>query len=85
MDWCELNHLLLNTARPKTKNLVMDFLRKPSPHTLVNIRASDIDTIDLFRYLGAHQNNILGLVIQHECSVQEGPESLVEETEIIWT
>uniref|UniRef100_A0AAV2LJ86 ribonuclease H n=1 Tax=Knipowitschia caucasica TaxID=637954 RepID=A0AAV2LJ86_KNICA len=36
VDWCERNHLCLNTS--KTKEMIIDFRRKPLSHTLLNIQ-----------------------------------------------
>ena len=57
VDWCQQNHLILNTS--KTKEIVIDFRRKPSPHTPVNIQGSVIDMVDSFKCLGVHLNNKL--------------------------
>ena len=57
VDWCERNHLCLNTS--KTKEMVIDPRRKAPPHTPVNIQGSDIEMVDSFKYLGVHLNNKL--------------------------
>ncbi|KAI3363481.1 hypothetical protein L3Q82_012090 [Scortum barcoo] len=42
VDWCELNHLQINAS--KTKEMVVDFSRKPSSEiALVNIQGLDIE------------------------------------------
>ncbi|XP_051808801.1 HIG1 domain family member 1A, mitochondrial isoform X1 [Acanthochromis polyacanthus] len=56
-DWCERNHLCLNTS--KTKEMVVDFRRRTLPHPPVNIQGQDIETVDSFKYLGVHLNNKL--------------------------
>ena len=48
VDWCERNHLCLNTS--KTKEMVIDFRRKPLSHTLLNIQGEDIELVDSFKY-----------------------------------
>lgn len=40
LDWCQLNHLLLNAG--KTRELVVDFRRHSQPCTQVNIQRMDI-------------------------------------------
>ncbi|CAL9691782.1 unnamed protein product [Knipowitschia caucasica] len=52
VDWCERNHLCLNTS--KTKEMVIDFRRKPLSHTLLNIQGEDIELVDSFKYLCSH-------------------------------
>ncbi|KAK3529637.1 hypothetical protein QTP70_032513, partial [Hemibagrus guttatus] len=57
-DWCECNHLHLNTS--KTKEMVIDFQRRRTPHhTPVTIQGLDIEFVDSFKYLGVHLNNRL--------------------------
>ncbi|KAI3363969.1 hypothetical protein L3Q82_001567 [Scortum barcoo] len=41
VDWCELNHLQVNAS--KTKEMVIDFSRKPSDIAPVNIQGLDIE------------------------------------------
>ena len=45
VDWCERNHLLINTK--KTKEMVNDFCRSPPPHAPVNIRSSITEILNL--------------------------------------
>ena len=51
------NHLCLNTN--KTKEMVIDFRRRPPLHPPVNIQGQDIETVESFKYLGVHVNNKL--------------------------
>uniref|UniRef100_A0A1A7YZ32 Uncharacterized protein n=1 Tax=Iconisemion striatum TaxID=60296 RepID=A0A1A7YZ32_9TELE len=57
VDWCERNHLRLNTS--KTKEMVIDFQRNTPPHSPVNIQGADIEVVDTFKYLGVHLNSKL--------------------------
>ena len=57
VDWCERNHLCLNTS--KTKEMVIDFRRRTPNYTPVSIQGSDIETVDSFKYLGVHLNHKL--------------------------
>ncbi|XP_038163563.1 spermatogenesis-associated protein 17 [Cyprinodon tularosa] len=41
VDCCEKNHLCLNSS--KTKDMVIDFRRRPSPHFPMNIQGQDIE------------------------------------------
>ena len=55
--WCELNHLQLNAS--KTKEMVIDFHRKPSHTPPLNIQGLDIERVRTYKYLGVHLNNKL--------------------------
>ncbi|KAI3356053.1 hypothetical protein L3Q82_017167 [Scortum barcoo] len=58
VDWCELNHLQVNAS--KTKEMVIDFSRKPSSEIApVNIQGLDIERVRTYKYLGVHLNNKL--------------------------
>ncbi|KAI3370023.1 hypothetical protein L3Q82_024817 [Scortum barcoo] len=57
VDWCELNHLQVNAS--KTKEMVIDFSRKPSDIAPVNIQGLDIERVRTYKYLGVHLNNKL--------------------------
>ena len=74
VDWCQQNHLILNTS--KTKEIVIDFRRKPSPHTPVNIQGSDIEIVDSFKYLGVHLNNKLDWSNNTEALYRKGQSRL---------
>ncbi|KAI3357770.1 hypothetical protein L3Q82_015528, partial [Scortum barcoo] len=54
VDWCELNHLQVNAS--KTKEMVIDFSRKPSADIApVNIQGLDIERVrTTYKYLGVH-------------------------------
>ena len=52
MDWCQRNHLQLNTG--KTKELVVDFCRHKQPCTQVNILGMAIEIVTFYKYLGVH-------------------------------
>ncbi|KAI3357071.1 hypothetical protein L3Q82_015458 [Scortum barcoo] len=55
VDWCELNHLQVNAS--KTKEMVIDFSRKPSSEIApVNIQGLDIERVRTYKYLGVHLN-----------------------------
>uniref|UniRef100_A0A8C7Z516 Reverse transcriptase domain-containing protein n=1 Tax=Oryzias sinensis TaxID=183150 RepID=A0A8C7Z516_9TELE len=57
VDWCERNHLCLNTS--KTKEMVIDFRRRTPQFTPVSIQGSVIEVVDSFKYLGVHLNKKL--------------------------
>lgn len=57
VDWCEHNHLYLNTS--KVKEMVIDFWRRRLHHTLVNTQDYDTDMVDSFKSLNVHVNNKL--------------------------
>ncbi|KAI3366512.1 hypothetical protein L3Q82_000642 [Scortum barcoo] len=58
VDWCELNHLQVNAS--KTKEMVIDFSRKPSADIApLNIQGLDIERVRTYKYLGVHLNNKL--------------------------
>ncbi|KAI3375638.1 hypothetical protein L3Q82_003955 [Scortum barcoo] len=58
VDWCELSHLQVNAS--KTKEMVIDFSRKPSSDIApVNIQGLDIERVRTYKYLGVHLNNKL--------------------------
>ena len=56
-DWCERNHLYLNTS--KRKKMVIDFWRRRRHHTAVNIQGYNIEMVESFKYLGVHLYNKL--------------------------
>ena len=43
----------------KTKEMVVDFHRKPSNTPLLNIQGLDIERVRTYKYLGVHLNNKL--------------------------
>ncbi|KAK0141058.1 hypothetical protein N1851_021940 [Merluccius polli] len=55
VNWSELNQLQLNTS--KTKEMIVNFRRKASHFTPVNIHELDIEVVENF--LGVHLNNKL--------------------------
>ncbi|TKS64909.1 RNA-directed DNA polymerase from mobile element jockey [Collichthys lucidus] len=57
VSWCELNQLQLNTS--KTKEMIVNYQRKTSHFTPVNIQGSDIEVVRSYRFLGVHLNNKL--------------------------
>ncbi|KAI3369510.1 hypothetical protein L3Q82_007492 [Scortum barcoo] len=60
VDWCELNHLQVNAS--KTKEMVIDFSRKPSSEIApVNIQGLDIERVRTYKYLGVHFKQQTGL------------------------
>ena len=63
VDWCECNLLCLNTS--KTKEMVIDFRKKALSHSPVNIQGSDIETVDVFKYLDC---NWTGPTTQMQCT-----------------
>ncbi|KAI3353954.1 hypothetical protein L3Q82_005153 [Scortum barcoo] len=60
VDWCELNHLQVNAS--KTKEMVIDFSRKPSSEIApVNIQGLDIERVRTYKYLGVPLKKQTGL------------------------
>ncbi|KAK0145658.1 hypothetical protein N1851_015439 [Merluccius polli] len=57
VSWSELNQLQLNTS--KTKEMIVNFRRKASHFTLVNIQGLDIEVVESYKFLGVHLNNKL--------------------------
>lgn len=53
----ELNRLHINTSR--TKEMVVDLRRKPTPIAPVNIQGLDIEVVDRCKFLGVHLNSKL--------------------------
>ncbi|KAM9385761.1 uncharacterized protein fndc7b [Pholidichthys leucotaenia] len=52
--WCELSHLHISSS--KTKEMVVDFRRKPSTTAPVNIHGLDIEVVDSYKFLGVLLN-----------------------------
>lgn len=48
IDWCDLNHLMLNTS--KTKEMVIDFRRKKSKAEPVTILGTKVEAVSSSRY-----------------------------------
>ncbi|KAK0154710.1 RNA-directed DNA polymerase from mobile element jockey [Merluccius polli] len=57
VSWSELNQLQLNTS--KTKEMIVNFRRKASHFTPVNIQGLDIEVVESYKFLGVHLNNKL--------------------------
>lgn len=57
VTWCTDHDLLLNTS--KTKELIVDLRRQPSPKTPVLIEGEPISITDQFKLLGIHISNNL--------------------------
>ena len=74
VDWCESNFLCLNTG--KTREMVIDFRKKPPPHPPVNIQGSDIELVDSFKYLGVHLNNKLNWTTHTDALYKKGQSRL---------
>lgn len=85
VNWCELNHLQINAS--KTKEMAIDFSRKPSSNIApVNIQGLHIQIVRKNKYLGVHLNNKTELDRQHRLVLLERSESTLhaEETGILW-
>ena len=54
VSWSELNQLQLNTSK-----MIVNFRRKVSHFTLVNIQGLDIEVVESYKFLGVHLNNKL--------------------------
>ena len=57
-SWCEENNLLLNSS--KTKELIVDFRKKPTPILPITINNEPIELVDSFKFLGTRISNDLG-------------------------
>lgn len=57
VTWCTDHDLLLNTS--KTKELIVDLRRQPSPKTPVLIEGEPISITDTYKFLGTHISNNL--------------------------
>ncbi|XP_070710531.1 piggyBac transposable element-derived protein 4-like [Pempheris klunzingeri] len=57
VDWCGRNNLLVNAS--KTKEMVVDFHKKPSITAPVSIQGLGIERVRTYKYLGVHLNNKL--------------------------
>ena len=55
--WSEENHLQLNIG--KTKELMVDFRQSRKPSTPIAIQGVEIETVDLYKFLGVSINNKL--------------------------
>ncbi|KAI3353897.1 hypothetical protein L3Q82_005103 [Scortum barcoo] len=76
VDWCELNHLQVNAS--KTKEMVIDFSRKPSADIApVNIQGLDIERVRTYKYLGVHLNNKLDPLDSISGLLSPHPESVI--------
>ncbi|KAI3357769.1 hypothetical protein L3Q82_015527, partial [Scortum barcoo] len=75
VDWCELNHLQVNAS--KTKEMVIDFSRKPSDIAPVNIQGLEIERVRTYKYLGVHLNNKLDWTDNTDSLYKKGSESSV--------
>ncbi|KAI3352035.1 hypothetical protein L3Q82_020850 [Scortum barcoo] len=84
VDWCELNHLQVNAS--KTKEMVIDFSRKPSDIAPVNIQGLDIERVRTYKYLGVHLNNKLDWTDNTDLLYKKGQSRLLhaEEAGIFW-
>ena len=49
VKWCETNHLHLNTT--KTKELVVDFLRRKSAPTPISINGETVEVVQDYKFL----------------------------------
>ena len=50
VQWCNINHLLLNTA--KTKEMVVDFRRPKRALLPVSIEGVNVEVVSTYKYLG---------------------------------
>ena len=75
VEWCNSNHLRLNTT--KTKEMVVDFRRpRPQPEPVI-INGECVEQVQTYKYLGVQLDWTAGLDCQHRCPVQESTESTV--------
>lgn len=71
VDWCRSNNLLLNVE--KTKELVIDFLRKWSMHTPLYIKDTAVEIVQHIKFLGVHVTNNLTWSLHTSCSQKGSP------------
>jgi len=74
VEWCGLNHLLLNIA--KTKELVVDFRKQPTHPKPVSIRGTEVDIVEEKKYLGVHIDNKMDWTINTEALYKKGQSRL---------
>ncbi|TWW67512.1 RNA-directed DNA polymerase from mobile element jockey [Takifugu flavidus] len=71
VDWSLRNNLQINAG--KTKELVVDFRRRNNPLPApVNIRGTDVDVVESYKYLGVHLNNNLDWTHNTDALVKKG-------------
>ena len=51
VSWCDDNFLLLNVK--KTKELIVDFRRKPHPLAPLKIKGEEVEVVEQYKYLGS--------------------------------
>ncbi|KAI3374361.1 hypothetical protein L3Q82_005960 [Scortum barcoo] len=73
-EWCGLNHPQLNVT--KTKELVVDFRKQRARLNSVTIRATEVDIVDSYKYLGVHLDNKLDWTINTDEIYKKGQSHL---------
>lgn len=56
-EWCDQNFLALNVS--KTKEMIFDYRKKQNVKEPINIKGSDVDLCDSYKYLGVTLQNDL--------------------------
>ena len=74
VQWCNLNHLQLNTG--KTKEMVVDFCRSEPILLPVSIEGVNVDMVNMYKYLGIHLDNKLDWSTYTEALYQKGQRRL---------
>ncbi|KAK7158641.1 hypothetical protein R3I94_005089 [Phoxinus phoxinus] len=74
VNWCESNHLHINAS--KTKEMVVDFRRRPPGTAPVNIQGVDIEMVETYKYLGVHLNKKLDWSTNTEVLYKKGQSRL---------
>lgn len=74
VEWCETNHLHLNTT--KTKELVVDFRRRKSAPTPISINGVTVEVVQDYKYLGVHLDNKLDWAKNTETVYKKGQSRL---------
>ena len=81
--WCQDNNLSLNVI--KAKEMIVDYRKRRTEHTLILIDGAVVEQVDSFKFLGVHITNKLTWS-KHTNSREEGTTKPIppQETEKIW-
>ncbi|XP_051920057.1 uncharacterized protein LOC127599886 [Hippocampus zosterae] len=74
VDWCQQNLLQINPR--KTKELVVDFCKKKSSPTPMNIQGMDIERVTSYKYLGVLLNDKLDWSTNTDTLIRKGQSRL---------
>ena len=70
VTWCDDSLLDLNVK--KTKEIIVDFRRKPPPPIVSNIHGADVEIVDNYKYLGTEFDSKLDFHINTESIAKRG-------------